>query len=172
MGERERLDLDPAVAAVPEVGRWLAALEDGRADTLRELEGVTPEMIDARPAGSENSIGATLYHVALIEADWLFDDLLGQRLDTTELAPLFPVDDRDEAGALSPLAGVALEEHLDRLARVREVVLREVAPMSLEAFTRVHERARYDVSGVWVVHHLLQHEAEHRSELGWLRRHA
>jgi hypothetical protein len=65
----------------------VAALEDGRADTLRELEGVTPEMIDARPAGSENSIGATLYHVALIEADRSFDDLLGQRLDTTELAP-------------------------------------------------------------------------------------
>ena len=88
------------------------------------------------------------------------------------MAPLFPVDDRDEAGTLSPLAGVTLEEHLDRLARVREVVLREIAPMSLEAFTRVHARERYDVSGVWVLHHLLQHEAEHRSELGWLRRHA
>ena len=172
MEERERLDLDPGLAAVPEVGRWLAAMQDGRADTLRELEGVTPEMVDARPPGSENSIGATLYHVALIEADWLFDDMLGQQLGTTELAPLFPVDDRDEEGLLSQVAGVPLDEHLDRLALVREVLLREVAPMSLEAFTEVHARARYDVSGVWTIHHLLQHESEHRSELGWLRRHA
>jgi hypothetical protein len=172
VGERERLTLEPDLATDPEVGRWLAAMQDGRADTLRELEGVTPGMVDARPAGSENSIGATLYHVALIEADWLFDDMLGQPLGTTELAPLFPVDDRDEDGLLQQVAGVPFDEHLARLARVREVVLREVAPMSLEAFTRVHARARYDVSGVWVIHHLLQHESEHRAELGWLRRHA
>ena len=131
MGERERLDLDPGIAAVPEVGRWLAALQDARTDRRRDLEEVTPAIVDGRPAGSENSIGAIFDHVSLIEADWLFDDLLGQRLDTTELAPL-----------------------------------------SLEAFTRMHVRERYDVSGEWVVHHLLQHESEHRSELGWLGRRA
>ena len=100
----------PAAVALEADNSFLA-----RTDTLRELEGVTPVMVDVRPAGSENSIGATLYHVALIEADWLFDDLLGQRLETTEVAQLFPVDDRDEAGTLSPLAGVTLEEHIDRL---------------------------------------------------------
>jgi hypothetical protein len=31
-------------------------------------------------------------------------------------------------------------------------------------------RERYDVSPAWVVHHLLQHESEHRSEIGWPRR--
>ena len=37
--EREQLTLDP-IADAPEVGRWLAAMQDARRDTLRELEGV------------------------------------------------------------------------------------------------------------------------------------
>ncbi|HET6648564.1 MAG TPA: hypothetical protein VFH79_00215 [Candidatus Limnocylindria bacterium] len=40
--DRERLILEP-LADDPEVGRWLAALEDARRDTLAELRGVTPE---------------------------------------------------------------------------------------------------------------------------------
>ena len=31
-----------------------------------------------------------LYHVALIEADWLFDDLFGIPLDDSEVAAWFP----------------------------------------------------------------------------------
>ena len=171
MTERERLTLETGLADTPEVGRWLAAMEDGRRDTLTELESVTEEMLDAQPPGSENTIGATLYHVALIEADWLFDDLLGQDLGTTELASLFPFDARDESGILTGVAGVPLAEHLDRLARVRSVLLDRIGPMSIEDFITPRAREGYDVSPVWTIHHLLQHESEHRSEIGWLRRH-
>ena len=172
MPERERLTLEPGLASDPEVSRWLAAMEDGRRDTLHELEGVTDDIVDARPAGSDNTIGGSLYHVALVEADWLFDDLFGQKLDTTELAPLFPFEARDEHGILTAVAGTPLAEHLDRLARVRQVLLRMIGPMTLEDFTTPRSRDHYDVSPVWTIHHLLQHESEHRSEIGWLRRHA
>jgi hypothetical protein len=97
MTEREVRTLDP-IADAPEVGRWLSAMEDGRRDTLRELEGVSDGFIDLRPPGSENSIGTVLYHVALIEADWLFDDIFGIPLDDSEVAAWFPEDDRDPRG--------------------------------------------------------------------------
>jgi hypothetical protein len=171
MTERERLILEPGLADVPEVSRWLAAMEDSRRDTLHELEGVTEAVLDARPPESDNTIGASLYHLALIEADWLFDDIFEQNLSTTELAPLFPFDDRDADGLLSAVAGIALAEHLDRLARVRSILLEKLSPMSIEDFTTTRARPRYDASPAWVIHHLLQHEAEHRSEIGWLRRH-
>jgi hypothetical protein len=170
--ERERLTLEIGLADAPEVGRWLAAMEDGRRDTLKELEGITEEMLDARPQGSENTIGASLYHVALIEADWLFDDLLGQDLGATELSSLFPFDARDEHGILTGVAGIPLDEHLVRLARVRSVLLDRIGQMSIADFTAPRAREGYDVSPVWVIHHLLQHESEHRAEIGWLRRHS
>jgi hypothetical protein len=61
---KERLVLEP-IADDAEVGRWLAALEDARRDTLRELDTVTPEMVDWYPDAPLNSIGSMLYHVAL-----------------------------------------------------------------------------------------------------------
>jgi hypothetical protein len=172
VSERERLILEPGDANDPEVGRWLAALEDGRRDTLAELDGVRDDLVDARPPGSENTIGTSLYHVALIEADWLFDDMLGEDLGATSLAPLFPFDARDEEGILTGVAGVPLAEHIERLVRVRAMLVKRVTPMSIEEFTTPRQRTDSDVSPVWVIHHLLQHESEHRSEIGWLRRHA
>jgi hypothetical protein len=171
MTEREHLTLETGLADAPEVGRWLAAMEDGRRDTMTELESVTEEMLDVCPPGSENTIGTTLYHIALIEADWLFDDVLGQELRATELASLFPFDARDQHEILTGVTGIPLAEHLDRLARVRSVLLERIGPMPIEEFTTPRAREDYDVSAVWVIHHLLQHESEHRSEIGWLRRH-
>lgn len=169
MGERELLILEP-MADAPEVGRWLSAMEDGRRDTLRELEGVTDDLVDLRPAGSENSIGTALYHVALIEADWLVDDILGEDLAESDLASLFPFDDRDEEGVLTAVEGEPLSQHVDRLGRVRQELIERLRPMPVDEFHAPRARERYDVSPGWVVHHLLQHESEHRSEIGWLRR--
>jgi hypothetical protein len=167
--DRELLTLEP-IADAPEVGRWLSAMEDGRRDTLRELDDVTDSMLDLRPAGSENSIGTALYHVALIEADWLLDDILGEPLADSELAPLFPVDARDEEGILTAVAGEPLSTHLDRLGRVRQLLIERLRPIDVDEFHAPRAREDYDVSPAWVVHHLLQHESEHRSEIGWLRR--
>ena len=105
--EREVLTLEP-MADAPEVGRWLSAMEDGRRDTLRELDGVPEDMIDVRPLHGENSIGSTLYHVALIEADWLFDDTSGIRLGDSELSAWFPFTDRDPEGQLTHVEGESL----------------------------------------------------------------
>jgi uncharacterized damage-inducible protein DinB len=168
MEEREVLTLAP-MADAPEVGRWLSAMEDGRRDTLRELEGVSDAVIDLRPPRSENSIGTTLYHVALIEADWLFDDIFGIQLSDSELAVLFPFADRDSGGRLTDVQGESLAVHLRRLAAVRQVLIERLRPMSVEGFHTTRARERYDVSPAWVVHHLLQHESEHRAEIGWLK---
>jgi hypothetical protein len=170
MSDRERLTLEGVRAASDEVGRWLAAMEDCRRDTLAELDGVADDVLQVRPDGSDNSIGTLLYHLALIEADWLVDDIFEEPLDDSSLASLFPVDDRDEEGMLAGLAGVPLAEHLARLADVRREFLARLAPMTLEDFLTPRARPRYDTSPVWVVHHLLQHEAEHRSEIVWVRR--
>ena len=41
--------------------------------------------------------------------------------------------------------------------------------MSAEQLHELHERKHYDVSTAWVLHHLMQHEAEHRSQIGAVR---
>ncbi len=166
-GEREVLALT-SIGDDPEVGVWLAALEDGRRQTLRELETVTPEMVDRHPDGPLNSIGTLLYHIGLIEADWVATEALGLD-EPPELGALLPWPDREGGGRLSPMAGQSLEEHLERLAAIRGWVLQHLKPMTNEDFHRIRAFERYDAAPTWVLHHVLQHEAEHRAHICWLR---
>lgn len=170
MPQRELLVLKP-IADDPEVGRWLAALEECRQRTLTELESVNDEMLDVRRPGSDNTIGSLLCHVALIETDWLVMDILGgaDAMAMEEAAALLPFDDRNDEGVLTHVEGMSLDEHVDRLARVRTMLLERLRSMSADEFHTPREREDHDVSPAWVIHHLLQHEAEHRSEIARLR---
>jgi uncharacterized damage-inducible protein DinB len=166
--ERELLTLEP-IAEVPEIGRWLSALEDGRRDTLRELETVTREMVDWRPDAPLNSIGTLLYHIALVEADWLLEDIQGRDSYPAWLRDLLPHPDRDDRDHLTHVEEQPLQEHVDRLAAIRAYLLEQLRAMSADDFHTPRARERHDVSPAWVLHHLLQHEAEHRSHIAWLR---
>ena len=173
MGERETLSLElrgswPATAD-PEVGHWLAAMDDARVDTLKELEGRVPDdLIETVPDPDLNSIGTILYHVALVEVDWILADLLGPDAPPWP-SDLLPHGDRDRDGRLTEVRGETLAQHLDRLAAGRAIVREHLGPMSNEEFHRLRPREDWDVSGAWILHHLLQHEAEHRAHIAWVR---
>jgi hypothetical protein len=53
-----------------------------------------------------------------------------------------------------------------RLEDARSRTLRLLSEMPLEDFHRLRSLPQYDVSPAWVLHHLAQPEAEHRSEMG------
>ena len=166
--ERELLSLEP-IADDPEVGRWLSALEDARRDTLRELEPVTDAMLDERPAGLLNSIGTLVYHIALVEASWLLDDIYEGDPGPDWLRELLPFEDRDGTGRLIRVEGEPMASHLARLSRVRAYLLERLRPMSNADFHTVRHLERYDAAPDWCLHHLLQHEAEHRAHIAYLR---
>lgn len=165
----------------PEIGRALWMLHDTRRRTLEELEGVTPAIVDwlptpdhalrgaSQPPDGESSIGTVLYHLAGIEADWLYAEVLEQPEFPPAVIALFPHDVRDGQGHLSQVTGLSLEEHLQRLAVVRRLLLDVFEAMELAEFRRVRSLPPYDVTPEWVLHHLMQHEAEHRSQIGALR---
>jgi uncharacterized damage-inducible protein DinB len=166
-GERRRLVVEPPAGVPPEVGLWLWALEDGRHLTLEVLEGISDADVD-RPGADGTTIGTLLYHVALIEADWLYEEILVQPFEPA-VAALLPHSDRVAGGRLTTVTGEPLAEHLRRLAAVRSALRETLVGMSDAELHRVRELPRYDVSPAWVLHHLLQHEAEHRGAIAALR---
>jgi len=166
--ELKYLVVDPTLHPEPAIGVWLWALNDARRRTNLILHDLPAEAIDWRPAGSAQSIGSILYHLALIEADWLYTEVLEQPLPD-QLAALFPYDARDQHGLLTAIHGVTLDQHLARLDTVRQHILATYRAMDLHDFRRVRHLPDYDVTPEWVLHHLTQHEAEHRSEIAALR---
>jgi uncharacterized damage-inducible protein DinB len=55
------------------------------------------------------------------------------------------------------------------LDRVRATLLAALRSITVEDFRRLRHLDAYDVSPEWVLHHLMQHEAEHRGQIGELR---
>jgi uncharacterized damage-inducible protein DinB len=162
--QRARLTLEAEPAAEPEIGRWLAALANTRKRTLAALRDVPDRALDVAVESGENTIGMLLYHLAAIEADWLYDEILGT-IDTDDFPKqLFPVDVRDHEGNLSNISE-KLDEHLTRLEKVRDLLVNVVSAMTFEDMHAVREREQYDVTPAWVLHHLMQHEAEHRADI-------
>jgi uncharacterized damage-inducible protein DinB len=154
----------------PTVGRWLWVLEETRRETKEALTGLTPAALDWTPApGTENSIGTLLYHISLIELDWLYTEVLENQPWPKELKDLFAVAVRDAEGHLSTRQGVVLAEHLHRLDRTRLYLLKSFHDMSLEEFRRLRTFPQYRVTAEWVLHHLIQHEVEHRGQIQVLR---
>ena len=171
MSHRERLLLEPAAAA-PGVGLLIAALEDGRRRTLRELESVDDTMLGVRPEALPlHTIGQLLYHIALIEADWVLSEI--QELPESDwpawVEAEFPIEVRDDAGRLSDVPPEPMERALARLARVRSYALVAIGALDDTELHRVRSLPPYDVTPAWAIHHLVQHEAEHRAHIALIR---
>ncbi len=168
MSDKLQLMIAPVEGAPPEIGRALWMLEDERHDTLRLLRDLDTAALDWKPDWALHSIGTLLYHIALVEIGWLTIEVLEKPEEPGalgEFEPLFPYDDRDAAGKLTIVAGESLETHLDRLVKVRRELLDVYKALSLEDFRRLRVLPDYAVTPEWVLHHLCQHEAEHRSEM-------
>ena len=152
-----------------EVGRLLWMLEETRRRTKECLEGVNPAVLDWTPLPTANSIGTLLYHIAAIEADWLYMEVLEEQTFPPDLVTLFPDDVRDETGRLVMARGTSLATSLDRLDVVRGHGVAAFREMSPAEFRRERDFPDYRVTPEWVLHHLIQHEAEHRGQIGLLR---
>ncbi len=157
--------LEPLKDYESQVGTWLAAYQETRRRTLNSLEGLDPKIIDWSPPWGSNSISALLYHLAAIEADWLFTDILEKREFPPHIEKLFPLDVRDGEGNLISIPGVSLETHLQRLTYMREHFMKAMRTISDEDFKRPRIFPDYRVTPEWVIHHLMQHEAEHRGQI-------
>ncbi len=158
----------PLPECEPEIGRMLWQIEETRRRTLRSIDKIPPEALDTLPAGMTNTVGMLLYHIADVEASWLYEDILEQGVPP-DIAALFPFNDRDEQGSLSQVKGFDLDWYMQKLDTVRGKLIEMYKVMSLDDFRKVHTQSgpkwSYDATAEWVLHHLMQHEAEHRGHI-------
>ena len=168
MTTKKQLVLHPLPDYPPEIGIALAMIEDCRARTHTALKDLKPSAVDWVGGFNDHSIGTLLYHIAAIEIDWLTGEVMAGKLDES-IWEHFPHDVRDDQGRLTVVIGVNLEDHWQRLDTVRNLLLVSYKAMSLNEYHRVRHMEQYDVTPEWVLHHLMQHEAEHRDEMISLR---
>ena len=160
----EQLRIEPLSATDPEIGRALWLLEGARRRLRRTLADLDESLLDWEPYPGGNSIGTLLYHIAAIEIDWLFCEVLEQEFPA-EVQAMLPYPVRDESGRLFPVTAVSLTTHLQRLDTARQLLLDVYANLTLADFRRARTLPQYHVTPEWVLYHLTQHETEHRGQI-------
>ena len=73
MSSKELLVLTGVPAVSPEIGLLLAVMQETRAETLKTLAKIGD--LDAQPLRG-HSAGTLLYHIALVELGWLYNEVL------------------------------------------------------------------------------------------------
>jgi uncharacterized damage-inducible protein DinB len=169
MPEVLRIDSDVIECREPLVARYLTMMADCRQLTMESIKNLRFDLIYWRRNDFDSNIGDLLYHIAYIEADWLFVDVLGSTIPL-ELTSELAYQDRDNFGRLIHIGEEQLESSLLRLNRVRAKLNETYAGMDLAEFRRLRHSEQHEVSPEWVLHHLLQHEAEHRGQINLLKR--
>jgi uncharacterized damage-inducible protein DinB len=161
--------VDPLPGYPAPIGAVLWTLEEGRRRTMRVIADLPPEIFYRTETPPGNTIASLLYHIAAIEADWLFSEIL-ERSFPSEVADLFPFDVRDNDGRLTAVAGLGPADLTRRLETVRITLLDSMRGMTIEEYRRVRTFKNYKVTPEWALHHLALHESEHRGQIGEIRR--
>lgn len=161
-------DIIPIPGYPPNVGMLLWMLEDTRRRTLETLANISQDAIDWPPPHEKNSIGTLLYHIAAIEAKYLYNDVL-QYNYPKEIELLLPNPVREPSGILWIVEEIPIDEHLSRLENIRTCLLKEFKQITTEEFDQPNSSEKSVVSPSWVLHHLIQHESEHRGHIQELR---
>jgi len=163
MGKREILSVSSLPGYDAEIGRWIWCLEDVRHQLIAKLSGISQDLLDKKWEDRQ-SIGTLLYHIAFVEAGWLFGEVIGTEEWDPEISALFPVEGWTN-GKLTHFEGERIEDHFNRLEKVREVLLSVFKSMTKEDWRKVRVLEEYDVTPEWVVYHLIEHESHHRGQI-------
>jgi uncharacterized damage-inducible protein DinB len=156
------------------VSRALWGLEDARRRTYAAIGGIAAAAVDWAPPEGGHTIGSLLYHVAATEMEWVCLDVLGRSEFPSEVRSWLAAGVRDTEDRLVMPSGESLTGHKERLHATRAYTLARIGDMSIAEFRRPRTMAleQRSVTPEWVVHHLGQHEAEHRGQIVRLRRRA
>jgi uncharacterized damage-inducible protein DinB len=167
---------DPVEGYSPQIGRYVAQLNEVRADLLHELDGLSVEQIDWHPDDKTESIGTLLLHLDAVEWSWIHQDIFGASDDKYpgSWAEAMPI-----RVGVPQVQGRPLAAYLEQLAASRARTLealrgftdadlaRQVGegdpPRGLEPHSVL-----YTID--WIIWHIIEHEATHVGQVELLRR--
>lgn len=167
-----RYVLSPAVGLSPEIGLALSAMEEVR-EQVREIVREMPDVELARRAfPNTHPIGALLLH--LCESEWWWMQAVVSGRELTDEEKRFVHWDVLKDPTVFDSRASSAEYCLGVLDQVRERTRQVLASFDDRDLERLFSYRRGDeqreVSLRWVLHHLVDHEAQHKGQILLLKR--
>jgi len=167
-----RNDLNPVPGVTPEIGFYLAGMEEVR-QQLRQVMANVPDVFACRPAvDGAHCLGALVLHIGEAEWYWMQMVISGHRLtDEDRAKPFWDV--------LTDTASFAERKYSTEFCLSEIQTIREQTGQTLSSFedadlnrifTRKKRGQMHEHSLRWILHHLIDHEAQHKGQILMLKR--
>ena len=168
----QRRVLQPAMGVSREIGFYLAGMDEVREQLRAAVKGISTGDIGRLAIPAAHSIGALVLHIGEAEWWWMQCVVSKHKLtDEDSRAAFWDVLKEPERVANN---GYSAEFCLREAARIRaqtREVLAGFADDDLDTvFTFERDGNPYDLNLRWILHHLIDHEAQHKGQILMLKR--
>ena len=154
------------------IGYYLAGMEEVRRQVAVAVKDIPDDQIGRPPFLGAHSIGGLVLHIGEAEWFWMKMVVSGQKLtDEVKNAPYWDIlDDVDRVARNGYTAEFCLSEAEHIRNQTRDVLF-TYNDKDLEriiTFERDGKTTEYNLR--WILHHLIDHEAQHKGQIFMLKR--
>jgi len=167
-----RLTLNSVPGFATEIGFYLGGMEEVREQLREAVEGMSDDHVRRPAIPGAHAIGALVLHIGEAEWYWLQCVVSGQKVsDQIRCAPYWDVL-KDPQGFSEK--GYSAEFCLNEIKKLREQTHETLAAFKdsdLERIFSIDRRGEtHERSLRWILHHLIDHEAQHKGQILMLKR--
>lgn len=164
--------LTPHPGLATGIGYYLSAMEEVREQVRDAVKDIDVERL-GRPAFlGAHSIGALVLHIGEAEWWWMQCNFAGHQLtEEDEKAPCWDVLENPEAFAKKGYTAEFCLQELDKIRNQTRDSLFGLGEKDLERIVTFERHGEMsDHSLRWILHHLIDHEAQHKGQILMLKR--
>jgi uncharacterized damage-inducible protein DinB len=164
--------LDPIPGFSREISFYLSGMEEVRAQLGDAVAGMSPDQIGRRAVPEAHSIAALVLHIGEAEWYWMQCVVSGSEVsDTIRNAAYW---DALEDPASFSRKGYSAEFCLSEIEKIRQQTRETLARFDDAQLDRVFSFSKrgqtQELSLRWILHHLIDHEAQHKGQILLLKR--
>ncbi|HLM01855.1 MAG TPA: DinB family protein [Pyrinomonadaceae bacterium] len=155
-----------------EIGFYLSGWEKTRAELREIVSDLSREELSRRILPGAHQIGGLILHLGESEAGWIHERITGKELSDEERRFVHWCDTTETDFAEKGCTAQDCLERIDKISEMSREILREFTDGDLERLF-AYERdggERVEVSLRWVLHHLIDHEANHKGQISMMKR--
>jgi uncharacterized damage-inducible protein DinB len=155
-----------------EIGFYLSGMEEVREQTRAAVEGMSDDQIGRPAIPGAHAIGALVLHIGEAEWYWMQCVVSGQKV-TDEIRHAAYWDVLKDSKRFSEQTYSA-EFCLNEIKKLREQTHTTLAAFKDSDLERIFSTERsgetHERSLRWILHHLIDHEAQHKGQILMLKR--
>lgn len=164
--------LVPAAGMSSGIGFYLSGMQEIREQVVETVAGLSGDVFDRPAFPGAHSIGALVMHIGEGEWWWMQCNVAGHKLtDEDRKAPFWDVLDEPDSFASHGYTAQFCLQAIEKIRNQTRELLATFNDDDLERIFSFQRRgATHEQSLRWILHHLIDHEAQHKGQILMLKR--